>query len=281
MDTFTLMPMSQDIELVAGETYHGTIKVANPVDATEDFYYAISVTPYSVMGEEYTENLVTQSNSTMITDWIKIEEPTGKIKPNETKTIHFSIDVPEMAPAGGQYATLSVRSNKAAAEENGIAIKNTYEMASVIFARVSGETVHEGAILTNSIPGFVTDGAAVVQAEIVNSGNVHELAEVTVEVKNAMNGDAILPRLNEANVYTEMIMPGTTRHLSRAISDLPALGVFEVTQNIAYMGRVSPNTVTVVMCPLWFLLLSILTVGAIIGTALGMIFRHRKQKKVL
>ncbi len=281
MDTFTLMPMSQDIELVAGEIYHGSIKIANPVDATEDFYYVIETTPYSVTGTNYEENLVTQSNWSMVTDWITIEEPTGKIKPNETKTIHFTIDVPETAPAGGQYATLAVRSNSPAENENGVAIKNIYEMASVIFAKVAGETVHSGQIVSNTIPGFVTNGAPVMQAEIINEGNVHEVAEVTVEIKNAMSGEVILPRENTANVYTEVIMPGTTRHLVRAIADLPELGVFEVTQNITYMGRVSPNTVTVVICPLWFLLLAILTIGTIIGTILGLIFRHKSKKKVL
>ena len=281
MNTFTLMPMSQDVELIPGEVYHGTIKIACPVDAKEDFYYIVNVTPYSVMGDGYAENLVDKSNWSMITDWIKVEEPTGKVKPNETKTVHFEIRTPETAPAGGQYATFSVRADNSKTAEDKVAIRNTYEMASILFARVAGETVHNGRIVSNVIPGFVMSGAPMIEAEILNDGNVHEVAETTVEVKNAIDGTVILPRENVSNVYTDVVMPGATRHLARAVSDLPALGVFEVTQNIEYMGKVSPNTVTVIMCPIWFLVLAVLTVGAFFGTIFALIFRRKKSKKVL
>ena len=96
---FTVTPMSQRVSLIPGEVYNGSITIINPVISESDFNYKATVTPYSVVGEDYTADLATKSNYNMMTDWVKIEEPTGTLKPNNSKEIKFSIKVPENAPA--------------------------------------------------------------------------------------------------------------------------------------------------------------------------------------
>ena len=110
-NTFTLMPMSQNISLKPGEVYEGSVKVINPSSSTENFEYKAEVTPYGVVDQEYTADLLSESDRTSISKWIKINEPTGTIKPNETKEVKFTITVPENVPAGGQYATIAISSN--------------------------------------------------------------------------------------------------------------------------------------------------------------------------
>ena len=63
---FTVTPMGQDFQLVPGETYEGSITVANPSSAKEDFNYKVEVTPYSVVGAEYAADLATVSNYSTI-----------------------------------------------------------------------------------------------------------------------------------------------------------------------------------------------------------------------
>ena len=46
---FIVSPMLEKISLRPGETYKGQIIVANPKDATEDFYYKLDISPYSVI----------------------------------------------------------------------------------------------------------------------------------------------------------------------------------------------------------------------------------------
>ena len=86
-NTFTLLPMSQRFLLMPGKVTEGSIKIVNPADATEDFSYKVTVTPYGVVGEDYKADLETDSTRTAIAKWIEIEEPTGKIKPNESKEV--------------------------------------------------------------------------------------------------------------------------------------------------------------------------------------------------
>lgn len=279
--TFTIMPMSQRISLTAGETYEGSITVVNPADATEDFAYKTKITPYGVVGEDYKADLMSTSKYTSMAEWIQIEEPTGKVKPNESKKINFKIKVPENAPAGGQYATIAVSSDQSNNATSGVAVQNVFEMASIIYATVAGDTKHEGEILDNYVPSFVLSGPVKLTASISNNGNIHETATVVITASDFFTGNVILPNEEVDGQFSEIIMPDTTRYIEREVSNLPALGVVKVSQTIYYLGK-EPSVVekNIIICPVWFLLLLILTFIALISTIVFIIRKHLRRKKV-
>ena len=280
MDTtniFTVTPMSQNIELEAGKTYTGSITVANPVDATENFHYKVEVAPYSVIGEEYTADLATQYDNSQITKWIEIENPTGTLAPNETKKVKFTITVPDAAPAGGQYAALTVRSDDEVATDDDVAINNIFEMASIIYANVAGETVHSGGVSEMSISGFTTGGPIETSATIVNNGNSHELATISLEVRNVFSSAPIYTTA-EDGVINEVIMPGTTRYVTQDIDSISPLGIYQVKQTINYLGEDIVFDQTVISCPIWFMVLAAITLVAIIITIIRSI--HSKKTKI-
>ncbi|MDO4612401.1 MAG: hypothetical protein Q4B29_03025 [Candidatus Saccharibacteria bacterium] len=276
---FTVLPMSQTVSLRTEEVFEGSITVANPADATEDFSYVVSVSPYMVIGEEYAADLLNESDYTEITNWIEILEPEGSLAPNETREIRFKITVPETAPGGGQYAAITVRS----AEDNSLdgqsGVQNIFEIASVLFASVDGEVIHEGEILENNVPGFSAENPAKVSMKLSNSGNIHEKAVSMVTVKNVLTGEMVFPRTEEeAKSYIEYIMPGTTRLSVRELSGMADLGIYEVSQTIYYMGESSVVTERMVMCPIWFMILAALTVLAGVF-AFFKLARRRKNRK--
>ena len=100
-NAFTILPMSQDFTLNPGETVTGSVTIVNPVNSTNDFAYSVSVSPYNVVGEEYQADITNISAYSKIAKWITISEPTGSIKPNESREVEFTITVPEDAAAGG------------------------------------------------------------------------------------------------------------------------------------------------------------------------------------
>ncbi|MDO4507850.1 MAG: hypothetical protein Q4B65_00440 [Candidatus Saccharibacteria bacterium] len=279
MNAFTVLPMSQAINLKAGEVYEGSITVANPADATENFEYLVSVSPYAVLDENYTADFSSESDWSQIVEWTTIEEPTGSLEPNEVRKVNFKITVPETAPAGGQYAAITVRSNKEVSEGSGVSVQNVFEMASIVFAQVEGETVHSGEVLENNIPGFSATNPVSISAKLNNSGNVHESAITSITVKNVLTGEQIFPsRDSGAEQYLEYIMPGTTRYLVREISGTADLGVYEVTQSISYIGETSSVTQRIIFCPIWFMVLAFMTVAAL-GWTIFKLIRRRKAKK--
>lgn len=277
---FTILPMSQRFSLKAGETTEGSIKIVNPADATEDFSYKVTVTPYGVVGEDYTADLLSDSARTSISKWIKIEEPTGKIKPNETKEIKFTINVPEDAPPGGQYATIAVSSNADANNSEGVAVQNVLEMASIIYGTVAGEIKRGGEIIENNVPGFVVTTPAKLSALIKNDGNIHTDASFVISVSDFFTGNVILPTEEETGQYSELIMPETTRFIEREISHLPSLGVIKVSQTIYFNGKSSTVEKDMIICPIWFMALVALTLGSIIFTIVHIIRKHRKKSKI-
>ena len=278
--SFTVMPMSQQMSLQAGKTYRGSITVSNPAESTDDFYYAASVSPYNVINNEYEADLSTKSDYSMITDWITIEEPTGHVRPNNTKQLNFLITVPENAPAGGQYAAINVRSNAPKGADGGAILQDVYEFASIIYADIAGETVHAGEVTENHIPGFATALPVSVSALITNTGNVHENAYITIKVKNIITGDTVYPTDDQTGEFAEIIMPETTRLISRELTGLSQLGLYEVTHDIEYLGETHYNTGVLMVCPLWFLILVVVTLGTIIGTVAARIVRRRSVRKL-
>ncbi len=280
LNIFTLTPMSQKIELKPGDKYEGYITVVNPDNAKSDFSYKAEVSAYGVIGEDYSADLSTQSDHTQIVKWIDIENPTGVIKPNESIKVKFTIKVPETAPAGGQYAAILVSSNDKNDSSDGLAVKNIFEMASVIYGEISGEMTREGEIMENNIPGFVTSVPIKVDATVKNDGNVHEIARVSLEVKSFFSPTPIYPLRGESGVVEEVIMPDTTRYISRNIEGISALGIYNVTQTVSYMGSVSTVQKVVIACPIWFLALVVLTISAIIFSIVKTIKKYRHKREV-
>ena len=276
---FTVLPMSQEVRLKAGDVYEGTITVSNPANSDDDFSYLAEVTPYSVLDGEYKADLATKNNMSQIVDWITIENPSGKIAPNESVKLRFKITVPGNAPGGGQYATIAIRSNDDFEASDGGAVQNIFQMASIIYANIAGETVRKGEIVSAGIPGFSTSTPIYASVSLTNEGNVHEKAITTITVKNAFNGEQIFPGEDEQNIFIEYIMPGTSRYLTRSIDRLSSLGVYQVEQTVEYLGETSNISQTVIICPVWFLLLIMATIAAFIVTIVKLLQRKVKFKK--
>lgn len=278
---FTVTPMSQRFYLTPGEEYEGSITVINPADAKTDFSYKVEVTPYSVVGEEYAADLATRSNLSAIVDWITIENPTGTLAPNSSEKVNFRITVPEDAAGGGQYATITVSSNNTQTSDNEVAIENVFEMASIIYASVDGEINHVGKIEENTVPAFSATAPVKVTTRLSNEGNVHEEATIVIKATNMFTGETILPTEENEGRYTEVVMPGSERYISREVSNLPMFGMVHIEQTVYYLGLSSVEAVNVLICPVWFLILMFVTLGAIVTGIIGTIARHKKKKSKL
>ncbi len=279
-DMFTVTPMNQQIELSAGEIYNGKIIVANPAMATSDFHFSVTASSYSVVGEDYDVDFLSKTKYSMITDWITIKNPHGVLKPNEVTEVEFTITVPEDAPSGGQYAVIKVSSDDNTAAQQEVTIGNIFEMASIVYAKISGETIEKGEILENNVPGFVTKTPIIVNALVSNDGNVHEPAYVSVSVKSVFSDEMIYPKEKDEGVLRETIMPETKRLLTREIDNISQLGIFEITQTVDYLGETSTTKKTVVVCPIWFMILVSVTVMAIIAVIVKGIHSRRKKRVV-
>ena len=172
---FSVSPMNQKIILTPGESYTGSFSVTNPVSSIGDFCYKLFVDPFYV-DESYSLFIGENGDHTQISNWVKLTSDNGCIKPNETVDITFSINVPHNAPAGGQYALITVSSdNDGDSKNNGdsITIANTSGISHIIYAEVAGTTVRKGEVMSADVPGFLFSGNISGTSSIKNTGNVH------------------------------------------------------------------------------------------------------------
>ena len=281
---FTVTPMSQSTELNAGDIYEGDIIVANPANAKGDFHYKVEVSPYAVSGEDYVADFsheLTESERSQIVNWTTIENPTGVLKPNESAKVHYKVVVPENAPAGGQYAALLVSSDDNASSSDGVAVNNVFEMASILYAKINGDLIHKGELLGSKVPGFVTSLPLTVEASFKNDGNIHEVAYISLEVRSYFSSENIYPKKDESGTVQEVIMPGTTRYVTRDIEGISPLGIYDVIETVSYMGESVTNHQMVIVCPIWFMALVAVTIAAIIVFIIHSIKKHRTNKQVV
>ena len=282
MDNSSLLvtPMSQEITLTPGETYTGTITIANPSTTTNDLSYTASISPYGVTNNSYNVDLHSKTSRTEITDWTKIDNPSGTLAPNTTVDINFTIKVPQNAAPGGQYATIKITSNVASIAENDLSIGNIYEIASIIYGNVTGEVVHKGTVTSQSIPSFIINPSFISTATIENHGTTHEDAFVTFKITNVFNGSVIYAQSDSNKGINEIILPDTTRDLSYTFDNMPVVGIINVNQTIEYNNETYSLDQSIFICPIWFIVLAaglILSLGGLIFTRIR---KTRRKKRI-
>ena len=195
-------------------------------------------------------------------DWIELYSEEGYIMPNNTDEIRFAIHVPEDAPAGGQYATIVVKSGEYRISESDVDLRGRYESGHLIYADVAGETVRKGSMTDVNVPGFLFSGNITGSAVITNEGNVHSQASHTMQIYPLFSGEEVFT--NEEEPKKVWVMPGNTSMSSVTWEETPSVGIFHVIYNVEYEGVESKVDKMVIVCPLWLLFIIILALFLII-----------------
>lgn len=267
--SISLSPLNASLILNPGDKYEGSFSVINQAQNDEDLSYKAEVIPYYV-NEDY--SVTNEPNSyTQITDWISITPKSGTITPNNSQTIHYSINVPHDAPAGGQFAAIRVSvdsSNSKKTDEDSSNVRTaagigvSYGMAYLIYAEIAGTSVHQGEIMDASVPSFMLSGNIIGSSSIKNTGNVHSKAKYTLQVFPLFSDEEIYT--NEEKPQTKTILPDRTLYNETIWADTPAFGIFNVVYTVEFEGVTEQVSKMVIKCPIWFLFIIIFVIAAII-----------------
>jgi len=264
--------------LMPGETYNGYITVTGANQNTRDVDYSVSVAPYSLnKGEDgktdyKSPNFDNRTNYNNIVDWITVQNTSGTVSPNTTNKVYYTINVPEDVAAGGQYATFLVTQDDSKANEGeGVRIQNVFQVASIIYAEVTGETRDTGEIIENNVPAFLFDGSKFEATSYVkNTGNVHTEAEYTLQVWPLFSGEEICT--NEEESTKSLVFPDTEKYHAESCS-LPAVGIFNVKHTVKIFDQISTVERMVIVCPVWLVFIVVFAI------VLGVFYLVAKAKK--
>lgn len=275
--TIAVSPGLQEIRLNPGEVYKGSFNVLNPTSNQESVNYSISVVPLSFENETYELYFDYPLDYNQIKDWISIEETNGVLAGGEERRVDYEIAVPEDAPAGGQYAAFIVRINTQENEEKiGVSVVNNSQVAMLLYATVNGQTKEEGKILENRIKSFFLGQPIRTTVFLENTGNVHSKASFQLEIYPLFSDIEVYS--NEDIPETSVIIPGTTHYSEHVWEETPKLGVYKVIQSVEFGGTTDTVQRTVLVCPIWFLFLSLAFITSCFLYLIEKISKRKQQK---
>lgn len=283
----TVSPMYQKIIVNPGESQDFSFTISNPASASSDVHYELSVEPFYT-GEQGDVVYQSEGGAGDIVNWVSFDVPTeGKIEPNNTEEIIFSVDVPKSAPAGGQYFSVMVTQNSdAPSDENAgtstsserqTTIKETYKMAHLVYAEITGNTIRSGEISDASLPSFLLSGDITGSASVRNTGNVHEDAKYTLQVFPLFSSEEVYT--NEESPDSVTILPNRSVYHETSWENTPGIGIFNVIYTVDFGDSTEQISKMVIICPVWLLSLIIFIVVAIIIWIVMRTKTHKKSRK--
>lgn len=275
--SISMSPLTQKLVLQPGESYEGSFKVIDQASNDEELSFVMSVEPFSA-DDDY--NLIFENNGdyNQMVDWITLDKYDGTISPNDSMAIHFTINVPENAPAGGQYAAIKATTvNKDGTEmtttdETGASVKVEYGVAYTIYAEIAGETVRSGEIIDVNVPSFLLSGNITGSASVKNTGNVHADATYKLQIFPLFSDEEIYT--NEENPETHTVLPDKTRYEEIAWEQTPDIGIFNVKYTVEFEGQTAEVAKMVIKCPVWLLFIIFFVIAAVI---IWIIVRSRQR----
>ncbi len=267
-----ITPTVQDLEeLQPGETRTGTFSIKNT--GKQDFNFTVGFAPYSVEGENYDPNYTKTTQYTEISEWISVDQPKGFLASGSETMLNYTVKVPADAHGGAQSAIITVTmDNKKSGDST--AVETVRQLGYLIFGNVDGEITKNGKILSNNVPGFVSNAPLTVSSIVENTGNVYTRAQYSVQVFPLFGDEELFT--NEEDPEKSLIFPETKKYNAIAWEDCPSLGIFRVKQAITIFDQTDTVEKLVIVCPFWLLFVLILLVLLIIFWIISRIRSHKK-----
>ena len=281
-----MAPMSQNVVMNPGESFKTSFKISNPAGSTQDTYYKIEIEPFYTNNKNEVEYKA-EGDSGKIVDWVTLNVPAeGKLAPNDVKEVVFTIDVPESAPAGGQYMSILVTASAKpdndgsqsddSSDDSGATIKEVKKMSHLVYAEVAGNSIKKGEIIDANLPSFLLSGKITGSATVKNIGNVHGNANYILKVFPLFSNEEIYT--NEEKPASFTILPNRELYSEVSWEQTPPVGIFNAEFTVEFEGEKVEISKLIIICPIWLLFIIFFVIAVIIIWII-MRVRARGQKR--
>jgi len=245
--------------------------------------FNLTIEPYGVRSENYDPVYSEPTNRTKITDWITIlgdteftlEPQAGRHRCDDCSVeIIVRVNVPANAVGGSQYA--AIMANIIPTEPSTSSISALARIALALHATINGgDLEYSGTLLDRRISAFSFKPVIRTSSSVKNDGNADFVASYHLLIKSFFGDRTAYDKTEDKIIY-----PDTIRFSEQNWDEAPALGIFNVTQEITYINENGEQVTdtfrrVTIICPLWLIaiLIAILTVLTI-----AIIFRKQHHK---
>jgi hypothetical protein len=139
----TISPPTYELTANPGDTIENVIKVTS--QSTDTITYETIVEDFRVEGQEGLVSLQSDDNPNAFSNWFTVEPAKFTLKPKETKSITFKIDVPDGGEPGGHFASLLFQP-RTVESSNATGAQVLQRVGSLVLMTVSGAIDEKGTV---------------------------------------------------------------------------------------------------------------------------------------
>ncbi|MBI5071520.1 hypothetical protein HZB93_01310 [Candidatus Falkowbacteria bacterium] len=182
VSALTVSPPVIEFDVRPGDSIVDVIKLYNETE--EEKTLTGTVQSFKALNETGAPSFLSVLESTDLATWLKLDETTITLAPDERKDVLFNINIPEDAEPGGHFAGI-LWSEGGTPETGGTGVGITVKTGTLILVRVAGE-INE----TGRVASFTADRQSYnylpvnFAVRFENFGNVHVKPTGVVEIKN-------------------------------------------------------------------------------------------------
>jgi len=211
--------------LEPGETKQGKVDVVNTSEEamTARIYPVDAVTTKDGAFAPRPENV----ERTGVGAWITLSESEIILKPNEPKTVDFTLRVPENAEVGDHMGAIIIQAKESPEATEGTAMRVVNRVGARVYLTVPGEIVKK--LDFTEFTRKLLDGKNIFYLSFVNGGNIRIAPLGEIEIRNIF-GRVV----NKTEITQREVFPKNTITIPVEITEKIGIGKFNVSANVTY-----------------------------------------------
>lgn len=266
--SLAISPPLFELSANPGDTLSHEIRVDNLIDKTLSL--KIDRKDFVAMGEEGQAVLTDKPTRYSLSSWIHTADDSFSLRQHASKTVKFTIRVPENAEPGGHFGSVVFKTvPKKDGGTSGLAIGQ--EIGALILLKVAGEVKEDGRILSFKPRSSIIEAAPLTfETRFENTGNVQVVPSGTITVT-----DLFGRKLGDAHVESRTVLPGSVRKIATGWEGELWPGWYTATVSLGYgtKGQLVTASTSFFVFP-YKIILPVLAILAIIAT---LAYRGRKR----
>ncbi|MEO7905194.1 MAG: hypothetical protein ABIR91_05385, partial [Candidatus Saccharimonadales bacterium] len=145
-ESIVLSPVSQRFNLEPGAVQSSEMTAVN--DGTVAQRIVVYSRPYSVKNEAYDPDYASASSITDAYQWVQLAVTQYIIKPGETVTIPYRLQVPKAAAPGGHYGVIFIETQPSG--ESGDSVIRKKRVGTILLVNVAGTADRSGQLISST-----------------------------------------------------------------------------------------------------------------------------------
>ncbi|MGV9001596.1 MAG: hypothetical protein ACOH18_01410 [Candidatus Saccharimonadaceae bacterium] len=266
----TMSPASALISVKPGETAHDKFELLNSGD--DAYTVFTSVSPYRVVGLDYTPDFTQLPGSTDTASWVQIANQEVTVASKTAATVQYTVSVPSGTAPGGYYAVIFAETRPPADAQQSSGVVPHNRVGNILYITVQGPVQTSGDFEAQPVSGVRIQTDLPVGFKISNTGGIHFQSTVNVSIKGITGKE-----LYKANIE-RYVLPQTERQINIDWVPSSPFGIYTVSRsaNVASAEKKISDEIVIFIQP--WVLVAFLVLVVMIGIYFNAQAKQRRNQ---